>query len=75
MKISELIEQLEAMKKEYGDLDVETYSASFDRMPHNGAVLDFRAILEGRERKQMFASWFRHGKDYDSRKGEAVCRL
>jgi hypothetical protein len=82
MRISELIEKLEAIMDEHGDLDVETYGYDGSRMPLNEPKIDHRAILKGRESKARFAGYYRkarfsgyYGGDLNNRIGEKVCRL
>ncbi|MCK0507971.1 hypothetical protein [Aromatoleum anaerobium] len=74
MKISEMIECLERIKSEHGDLEVETYKFDGSRVAMNAPKIDYRAILKGRERRPQFASSY-YGDDRKERFGEKVCRL
>lgn len=70
MKVSEMIQELEAFKATHGDLEVETDFVDGSRVTQRHPVLDFRMILKGREWKPRFHS------NYDGREpGEPVCRL
>ena len=76
MKISELIYALECMKRDHGDLDVESMTIHGERAPIRPPELAHRAKLKGRESKPRFAESYRHEKDYEAeRKGDPVCRL
>lgn len=68
MKVSEYIQQLEALRAEHGDLDVEAYFQNGDRVPARPPSVKHVKILKGRERKPVFwYSW--EGEDC---KGPAV---
>lgn len=76
MKISEMIEALQAIKDANGDLDVETSSFCGDRVAQGQPTLDHRAVLNKRESKPRFASEFKYGRGgMEGRAGEPVCRL
>lgn len=75
MKISEYIEELEAIKEEHGDLDMETYAIDCARISVRAPTVDYRAVLFGRESKPRFFSDFRFEKDNEDRRGEKVCKL
>lgn len=74
MKISELVQHLEHMRSEHGDLDVEQSHWDGRRGECSPPRLDHRAILIGRESKTRFGSEF-YGKDAEGRRGDKVCRI
>ena len=74
MKITELIKSLEIILRVAGDLDVETSGWDGARREQAPPILDYRAILYGRESKPRFAGGY--DKSYPMpRKGDPVCRL
>lgn len=74
MKISEYVQLLNAIKDEHGDLEVETNNFNIDRVPQRPPVVDYKAILKGRERNPRFVSRY-YGSEREERKGEKVCRV
>jgi hypothetical protein len=70
MKLSEYIISLEKLKREHGDIEVERYSISFDRITAPEPEIAYREILTGRQRKSGF---YTHGDI--SRKGEKVVKI
>ena len=75
MKISQYIRHLKNIQKEHGDLTVQKYTGSCDRIDAPAPVLDHAAILKGRETKHRFASSFTWEKGCEERVGEKVCRI
>lgn len=70
MKISEYIVELEKIKKEIGDVDVQREGV-FGRESANPPTIRHELILKGRESKPRF--WFSfEGED---RKGNVVCKI
>lgn len=74
MKISEYIQHLQRLQATHGDLDVETDSTHEGRRTAAPPRIDYRRILQGRERRPEFTSSY-YGPDANSRRGEKVCRV
>ena len=72
MKISEMVHLLTQIQAEHGDLEVETTGWDGARRPSPEPLVDFRALLHGRETKPRFASYY---FDDIGRTGDKVCRL
>jgi hypothetical protein len=70
MKISELIEMLQAIKEEHGDLDVETMVGG-KRCTLKEPRLAYRCILKPNEIYQRFWATY----DPVNRMGDPVCRV
>lgn len=70
MKISEYIAELERIKGEVGDVEVETDGYDGVR-PASAPRISFKKILTGRESKQRFWNTW----ESEERKGELVCRI
>jgi hypothetical protein len=70
MKISELVDMLQIMREEQGDLDVETLVGG-TRCTLKEPKLAFRCLLKPNETRHRFWS------NYDpvTRKGDPVCRI
>lgn len=71
MKISEYIDALEAIRREHGDLEVDSnnyYGRDSARAPTTG----YRKILKKRQTREEF--WSPYGCDPDQ-KGEKVVRI
>lgn len=66
MKISEYIMRLSNIKKDHGDLEVDTYGYPFKRVVAEAPQVAYRMILRPRESKSTFWVDF-YGED---RKGE-----
>lgn len=75
MKISDMIRHFKKMQREHGNLEVEKYSIDGRRVPCTLPIIDHKAILDKRERLPRFASSYAYREDYESRKGEKVCRI
>lgn len=75
MKISELIQHLEHMQQEHGDLELAILSIDGSRGSIEIPQIDHKAILNSREYKQRFASYYKYDASYEHRKGEKVCRI
>ena len=75
MKISQYIRHLKNIQREHGDLPVQKYHGSCDRIDAPAPVLDYEAVLKGRETKSRFSSSFTWEKGCDDRIGEKVCRV
>lgn len=71
MNISDLIERLQCLYAEHGDLPVETWNVSMDRIPQRDPEVAYRKILTGRSTKPRF--W--HTFDGLDARGEKVVRL
>lgn len=71
VKISELIEKLQNLEAEHGDLQVDTWNVDRDRVSQRNPQIAYRKILTGRQSKPSFWSVF-DGKDAC---GEKVIRL
>ena len=69
MTISEYIRELEAIRAEHGELEIETYGLSCGRCPASTPTIAYKKILAGRQRRPAFWS-------YDLKtKGEKVVRV
>lgn len=71
MNIRELIEKLEALEAEHGNLPCETWNVATDRVPQRSPEVAYRKILVGRQTKPGFWSNF----NAISQRGEKVVRL
>lgn len=73
MKVSELIEILQAFHREYGDLEVDTYEhLKGHRVPIRPPEISYRCILPQGMSKARFANAL---TDPDSRIGERVIKI
>jgi hypothetical protein len=72
MKISEYVAALNALAAEHGDLDVETFDVSCNRVPAAPPRIEYRRILDSRKTKQKF--WDRHTTGLAHR-GDKVCAV
>jgi hypothetical protein len=71
MNVSELIVELEAFRREHGDVEVETLDLSCNRVAVRRPRVAWRRLLVGRETKPRF--WHPvHGLEV---RGEKVCGL
>lgn len=75
MKISELIQYLEHMQQEHGDLEVEILRTNCVRQPIATPCVDYKAIMYKWECTPRFASFYQDYEDDKPRKGEKVCRI
>ena len=71
MKISELIQYLEQIKLEMGDLEVDRYAGCGERINQPRPIIAFRKILKPRQKREDFA----FVGDKEEIKGEMVCKL
>jgi len=71
MRISDYIEQLQALGDEHGDLEVELINLDLTRVTARAPVVSFRKILKGRESKPRFWSSY----DGEDARGEPVIRV
>ena len=69
MKISELIKDLEKFKEDHGDLEVNRYNSSNDRVSCGIVQERYIKILSKRESKPSFWNEF---IDSDDKKGQKV---
>ncbi len=69
MKISAYITELEKIKSEAGDIEVQTNGFN-GRQEANSPKLSYTLILKGREYKPRFWNY-----DDEDRKGNAVCKI
>ena len=77
MKLSNYIAELIRLKEQHGDLEVCTYTWDRYRMDAPYPVIDFKAVLNGRERRQKFFNRFEaedRGQG-EQRRGEKVVRV
>ena len=75
MNISEFVAELEAIKAEHGDLDVETYDAIGYRKEAWKPEIAYRLILKGREHSPRFWNAYLPAEERESRKGTKVCKV
>ena len=54
MRVSDLIDDLQDLKEEHGNLEVETYNFCMDRVPVLYPYIRYKMILTGRLRKPSF---------------------
>lgn len=71
MTVQDMIDALVALGEEARSLEVETYSATFDRKPASYPKIAFRKILTGRQVKPAFWLTF----DSPESKGEMVVMI
>ena len=73
MTVKELINELEKILTEHGDLEIEKYARpTGGRVKFRQPYVTFRKILKGREWRQDF--WFSY-RDDESSKGEKVVEV
>ena len=79
MKISEYIKELEKVKAEIGDVEVETLNSKPARVTAESPTVAYRLILSGTAKNPQFfdeSDYANYFKKYDLKyKGEAVCRV
>ena len=72
MKLKNYIWELEAIMARYGgEIEVDQYEGSWDRINANPPEIAYRRVLSKRESKEGF--WY-HG-DEESKRGEMVVKL
>ena len=72
MKISEYIAELEKIKAEVGDVEVQTEGYG-GRIEAYAPSIQYALILSGRQHKPRF--WSKHAECGDKCKGGVVCRI
>lgn len=70
MKISEYVAELEKIREEHGDLEVEKEIDRYERITARSPTVAYRMILRGRERIPRF--WLYEEGD---RRGEKVVKV
>lgn len=71
MRVSDYIIKLEELKKQNGDVEVETYNSFSGRRTANAPKVSFTKVLRGRESKPAFYDTY---MDQD-RKGDLVIEI